>query len=171
MRRFLPPVSILAALLLAGCQPKDPLDWKISASSPDAYNVWIERHHHLLPPDLQHDFNRAFAFLRNDTAIRFGRVDPGKIQNRLCPRLDGRSIRALILEADQVESDALRTRISVTVDDIVRNTKASESLAGRPADLQRFADARAGQEAAIKAMRVRLAEIDAQVRELSPSPR
>ncbi len=170
MPRSLRRVLLLVALALAGCQPKDPLDWKIGAGSPDAYNVWIERHHRLLPPELQHDFDRAFAVLQSDTATRLGTVDPQRVNYRLCPRLDGKTIRAAILESDQLESDALRTRISVTVDDIVRNTKATESLQGRRADLQRFADARAGQEAAIKAMRMRLNEIDAQVRRLSSEP-
>jgi hypothetical protein len=171
MRRLFPLALVFAAFAFAGCQPQDPFDWKISAGSPDAYDVWIERHYHLLPPELQHDFNQAFAFLRSDTATRLGTIDPAPVKNRLCLRLDGKSIRALIMEADELESDALRIRISLTVDDIVRNTNASESLAGKPADLLRLAEARAGQEAAIGAMRGRLAEIDAQVRELSPGRR
>ncbi len=171
MPRLAPRTALLAALLLAGCQPKDPLDWKIGAGSPEAFDTWMDRRHRLLPPDLQQDFDRAFAVVRSDTATHLGTVDPARINAGLSRRLDGKTIRAVILDADDVESDALRTRISLTIDAIVRNARASESLENRPAEAQRFAEARAGQETAIKAMQARLDEVAAQVHRLSSPTR
>lgn len=160
----------LAAAALAGCQPKDPLDLKISASSPGAYNAWIERHHPYLPLEVQEEFDRSFGKLYSDTAVKIGSTNQDKIQNWLCTRLDGQTIRTFILEGYQVEADAIRTRMVVASNQVLRKVQIGDSPALTPDQQKRFAAARDSEMKAIETMRSRLAEIDARVARLSVHP-
>jgi len=167
MPRFLPILFAIAVAALTGCQPKDPLDLKISASSPGAYNAWIERHHPYLPLEVQEEFDRSFGKLYSDTAGKIGSTNQDRIQNWLCTRLDGRTIRTFILEGYQVEADAIRTRMVVASNQVLRNVRTGDSPALTPEQQQRFATARDSEMKAIETMRSRLAEIDARVARLS----
>ena len=171
MHRFLFALLVFAAFAFTGCQPKDPLDVKISASSPSDYNDWVGRHHPTLPLEVQQEFDRAFGKLMVDTGAKLGSTDTNKIQNWLCTRLHGKTIRSVILEGYQVEADSIRIRMVVTSDNIVRLVQSSGAPDLSTDQVQRYTSARTELEKAIETLRSRLSEIDAQVRRMSQGGR
>src|SRR2546423_648274 len=112
MRR--PPLFsfFLAGCCLSGCgEPADPLDRKVEADTPAEYNEWNHRTLPQLPEPLRSEFGHAFE----EIVIVSGRAGTARnledSTDPVCRRLNGRTVRAAILDGYRLESDRLSRRL------------------------------------------------------------
>ena len=105
MNRTLPLV-LFAALCLAGCsRSADPLDWKIQAGDPAALEQWFAQNLHLMPPGLSDEVIISFNNIKADTSLR---GNPNTKEYRVCRRIDGHTVRELVIEGHELANrDAL----------------------------------------------------------------
>jgi len=152
-------------VVLAGCTPHDPLDWKVSAKTPEDFETWRDSHVQLLPDDLREEFTRSFGW--------FAKLSPGSVApssfndttNFICRKLNGRMVRLVILEGYELETRELQARISTRSDNILKNIAMTEGI-NDPAIEQRFDRARRAQAESIETMEKRLRFIETRVNEL-----
>jgi hypothetical protein len=150
-----------------GCSPRDPLDWRISAKTPSHFEEWRDQDLVRLPAREQQEFNRAFTFFASTSPRALDTKDMGATNNPLCRRINGRTIRSVILEGLDLEKRALYARIYTESDNIARNANLTAKMDSE-AISQKVEKARTGQMANIAAMNLRIAEIDERVKQLSP---
>lgn len=154
-------------MLVTGCRPRDPLDWKISAKTPGHFEEWRDDDLVRLPAAEQAEFNRAFTFFSATAPRALDEKDMSATNNPLCRRINGRTIRSVILEGLDLEKRALYSRIYTESDNLVRNAELTAKR-DDPEIERKVEKARTGQMANIAAMKLRLQEIDERVKALSP---
>lgn len=156
---------LVVMLFVAACVPADPLDWKISAKTPRHYNVWYHADLLRLTPELQAEYKRAFNLFAAQTG-GFDEKNLDVATNPLCQRLHGRSIRYVILEAYQLESNALLHKMSTTMDNMMSNVTRGEAVASDTGNA-RFEAVRDRHKTSLELMEARLTAIKRRVAELS----
>lgn len=159
-------VVLLLVLLGASCQPADPLDWKVSANTPEDYNAWNIRTVAKLPPELREEYLRAFNKLAVATP---GGISPRSMTDEhfpLCKRLNGRTVRTIIIDGYAAERQRLLEKIGAETDTMLRNLQRRAKITDPNADA-RYDRVQDAQSASIDAMNRRLEEIDAQVKKFS----
>lgn len=160
LRHFIP----VLCLALLGCIPADPLDWKVSAKTPNHYHEWRDTDFRRLSPEVRGEFDRTFNWFATLTPGG-AKTDKLDQENALTRRLHGRTIRSVVLEGYQLETTALLSRISNTTDNMLRSLQLGER-SGSAFSAQRLDQNREAQTAAIEKMNARLAEIKARVQQL-----
>lgn len=89
------------ALLLTGCTPADPLDWKVRAKTPEQYVEWMEENIPLMDEDLSGHLNYAFATLSATTDtphLVFNQKQYRNPNNAFCMQISGLTVRQIIIE-------------------------------------------------------------------------
>jgi hypothetical protein len=165
--RLVLALLVIAASALAGCTPRDPLDWKISAKTPAHFEEWRDQDLARLPEAQQAEFNRAFSFFSSTAPRALESKDMNATSNPLYRRVNGRTIRSVILEGLDLEKRALYARIYTESDNMVRNAQLTATR-DDPETARKVEKARVGQAANIAAMKLRVQEIDDRVKALSP---
>ncbi len=168
---MIPPRVFLtvAALALAGagCRPTNPLDGKISAPTPAAFEAWEDQELERLGERERREFVHAFDFIASTMPAALAPADANKTGNPLCRRLDGRTIRSVILEGYDLEKRTLYARISNESDHLIQNASRVEKV-DDPKLLARYDRVRDFQKSYVDQMQARLGEIERRVAELTP---
>lgn len=124
-------LGLSLCVLFTGCRPADPLDWKIEAETPEAYNDWIEKEVSLMPKPLADEFNLAAAQLMaltprlhpiKSTADMLSKHDP------FCQQVHRRTVRSVIIDSYQSANQALLNKVSLEQGNALENLKRSSEL-------------------------------------------
>jgi hypothetical protein len=122
------PLVLFAALCLAGCsRSADPLDWKIQATDPAELGKWFDKNLHLMPGPLSDEVIISFHNIKADTA-------PGpmgsssKREYRVCRRLDGHTVRELLIEGHELANRKALAGMTNQSDAVVRLLKDADTL-------------------------------------------
>jgi hypothetical protein len=120
------PLVLFAALCLAGCSRSvDPLDWKISAGDPAELEHWFAKNLHLMPPALSDEVIISFHNLKADTALR---GNPNTKEYRVCGRIDGRTVRELLIEGHELANRKALAGMTNQSEAVVRLLKDADTL-------------------------------------------
>lgn len=158
-----------SVLLVCGCRPADPLDWKIDAKTPNHYNEWHATHFPQLPRELQQEFAHSFRLI---SAIEQGATpkNMNASNNPLCQRLHRQTVRSVILDGYHLEAKALLSRVSNVSDTLLHNIEL-RGKADSPEIDRRFERVQNRQETDLSAMNARLEAIKQRVAILSQPKR
>lgn len=166
MRSFL---SILIAGIflssLTGCNRRgsDPLEWRVRGRTPELLEIWVNESIERMPTELGKEYSAAVVTILNltprpPTQKRDDSSDP------LCRRLDGHSVREIIIEADELEVNELRNRISLEYSNLTRLMQYPNLTAEQTASLERR---QKRTEAFIKGLEEQIARKNARIAELT----
>jgi hypothetical protein len=157
----------LAVFALGGCRPKDPLDWRISASSPADFNDWSDRNTPLLPAETRRELGRAIQFLLGDSGLSNRSSSMASTRNPFCIRIDRQTVRAAILDGYFAEKKFLSNRIVLEVEHIAATEARMDSVRDDSPEMAQFTRSVNFKHALIQNMELRVAEIDARAKVLS----
>jgi CRISPR/Cas system-associated protein endoribonuclease Cas2 len=144
--------AVLFAVAVAGCQPRDPLDMKISAQSPDDFNRWTDTHDSRLPPEAAQEFHRAFARLQQGTLAG----DSQGAAAALCRKLDGRTVRQVIADGYFMANTSIRRSILNELDNVQRNLARAQRPEASAQEVETLQELVKRQEAGIEKLRSQL---------------
>jgi hypothetical protein len=156
----------LVCLMVAGCAPKDPLDWKISADTPDDFNIWCQRKTDRLPQNLIIELNTSFEIISNEVepnraVVHDNGYDP------FCQRVNHHTIRDIIVDAYQIADESLLGEMIRTQDAKINNINRSTSV-GTVAEQDRFKQTIDYQQKRIDELDKELRHNRARIKELEP---
>lgn len=143
MNRTLAWLSI-PFLLLAGCgRHADPLEWKIDATHPATMQEWLDKNLPLMPAKLARELNWSVSNVRM-TLPPARTTEPMEQAYKLCARLNGKTVRAVLLEGNELSHNMLLARAQNLSDSLVTLMNAGEGAteAQRDEQMARAAEAR-----------------------------
>lgn len=123
---------IIAAFVfgVAGCQPADPLDRKVTADTPIAFALWRSRIMEKLSTEQWREFEEVLQEIRF-MIMREGESGSAPVVERaLHKKITGRSLREVMGLGWQAKLDQLK----LERDEIARIIRANETLRTRPGD-------------------------------------
>jgi hypothetical protein len=98
------------SILLCGCAPKDPLDRKVKAGTPAEFARWWDRTREKLPDEQRAEVFKVIRYLQDSTPrLKAMRADDH--YDPLCKKIDGISIRRLLVLGYENSNDNLQSRI------------------------------------------------------------
>jgi hypothetical protein len=129
---------LLLAILVgcvAGCRPRDPLEWRVEGRNGAQLQRWIDETVQRLPEPLNNEFVNAMLAIRDNTH-GWSRPSPDSSMNPLCLRLRDRTVRDVMIEGHQLQIDARTSRIQNDLGQIARmfetfNVEAEEAARAR----------------------------------------
>ncbi|MBS0633700.1 MAG: hypothetical protein JSS11_17460 [Verrucomicrobia bacterium] len=133
--------GFLLCAFFGGCRPADPLDWKIDAETPEAYNDWVEKEVALMPRPLADEFNQAATQLMaltprihpiTSSADMLSKHDP------FCQQVNRRTVRAVIIDSYQSANQALFSKVSLEQGNALATLKRSNELSADDPAQPRF---------------------------------
>lgn len=104
---------------LTGCRSKDPLDWKVEGRNAIRLQEWLLETEAALPRALQQEFAWAFNNLATTTP-NWRDQDPRSTRNPLCLRVQGLTIREILIDGYERSSRSLLSRIGNDQDNVRR---------------------------------------------------
>ena len=144
VQRTLVTFWLAGLVLLAACsRPADPLEWKFDAASPAAMQAWLEQNLPLMPPKLARELRACISNIQI-TLPPPRTTEPLEPANKLCARLDGRTVRAILIEGNELSHQMLLARAKNRSDELVTlmNAGEDETEEQRDAQMARAAEAR-----------------------------
>jgi hypothetical protein len=115
-------------LVLAGCGPsKDPLDWKIDASDPTALQEWFDTKVAQLPDPISREFRACISNIQL-TLPPARTTAPLEKANYLCARLNGKTVRDVLIEGNELSYKMMLARSKTQSDTLLRLISAGEGL-------------------------------------------
>lgn len=163
-------ISLLAVLLLAGCTPRDPLDWKIDGRNANELQGWLDHTIEKMPAPLADEFSVAVVRIR-DTTHGWTKANPEATTNPLCFRLHGRTVRDVLIEGLQLQADDLAARVKNDKANILRLIESDANTTRTPVaearyqrQLERFRHQGELNERAYDALEKRISQLLAQPR-------
>ena len=157
----------LICLVVAGCAPKDQLDWRISADTPDGFNEWCQLKTHRLPPNLIIELNNSFEIILDKVEPNRASIVHDNGFDPFCQRVNHLPIRDVIVDACQIADESLLTEIIRTQDVITANINDSTS-AGTVAEQDRFKRTIDYEQKYIDELNKELQRNRARIKELEP---
>ncbi len=130
--------------LLAGCgRPADPLEWKIGAAHPAAMQEWLDDNIPLMPPKVGRELRACISNIQI-TLPPAKTNSPLEQANKLCARIDGRTVRAILIEGNELSHQMLVARAKNYSDELIAMMNAGEGASEevRDAQMARAAEAR-----------------------------
>ncbi len=128
MKRTLSGLLVIALLLLTGCGPgKDPLDWPVDASSPESLQVWFDSKIPLMPPAMGREFGVCVSNIQL-TLPPARTTEPLEKAHHLCARLNGKTVRDILIEGNELSYQTTLARTRNLSDELVRLIGAGEGL-------------------------------------------
>ena len=110
MARFLALSLSVLVLFLCGCAPKDPLDRKVKASTPEEFAHWWDRTQAKFPDAQRAEIYKLARYLQDSIPrVRSMRADDH--YDPLCKRINGLTVRQLMILAYEESSYNIRTRV------------------------------------------------------------
>jgi hypothetical protein len=126
-RTFLGLLAI-ATLLLAGCGPgKDPLEWKIDASDPTELQAWFDAQIPKMPVAMGREFSICISNIQL-TLPPARTTEPLEKAHHLCARLNGKTVREILIEGNELSYKSILARTKNLSDELVRLIGAGEGL-------------------------------------------
>ena len=144
VKRTLALFWIAALVALAGCsRSKDPLEWKIDAAHPAAMQDWLDTNVPLMPTKLGLELRWSIGNIQITLPPPKTR-EPLEQANKLCARIDGRTVRAVLIEGYELSHNVLLARAKNRSDELVSLLNAGEGATDEQRDDQmaRAANAR-----------------------------
>ncbi len=120
-------LGVFVCLMVAGCAPKDPLDWKIHADTPDDINDWWQRKKDLMPQNLAIELNASFETIFNKLEFQRVSIEPENGFDPFCLRVNHASIRDVIVDAYLIADESLLSKIITTQNELIKNVDLSAS--------------------------------------------
>ena len=121
---------LFACLALAGCtRSADPLDWKIEADDINELQGWFDRNLALMPDDLAREVLLSVNNIRASTHAG-SLADPIAKANHLAHRLNGHTIRSVLIDGNEAGVRMLEARIQNGYDALQSMAKADDNLSG-----------------------------------------
>lgn len=117
--RFAKTIFLFGALTLAGCTPRDPLDWKIDGRNGEELQGWLDNTLPQMPAPLADEFAGAVIRIRDDTH-GWSKANPEATNNPLSLRLHGRKVRDVLVEGLQLQAGDLLSRVKNEKANILR---------------------------------------------------
>ena len=107
LRTFL--CLLLAGLVLAGCerQSADPLEWKLEGDRPDELQAWLDTNTARMTPKLAGELAASV----NNIGAKTHDPDPARKANLLCRKLDGHTVREVLIAGHRISREALLARL------------------------------------------------------------
>jgi hypothetical protein len=159
-------LGVLVASVLGGCRARDPMDWKISASSPNDFNGWSDRNGPLLPTGLRQELARAIQFLQGDSGLSDRGASMENPRNPFCVRIDRKTVRYVILEGYFAEKKFLSNRVMLEIENIAALENRIEALPDDSPATAQLAKSVNFKHQLIQNLEIRLAEIAGRTEEL-----
>ena len=118
----------LTLLLLTGCGPgADPLDWKVDASDPQAMQAWFDSKIPLMPTAMGREFSVCISNIQI-TLPPARTKEPLEKAHHLCARLNGKTVRDILIEGNELSYQMILARTKNQSDELVRLIGAGEGL-------------------------------------------
>jgi hypothetical protein len=163
--RFGHAVLLVAILIaVAGCRPRDPLEWRVEGRNSILLQSWIDETLAELPKPLNEEFAEAMLAIRDNTH-GWSKAPPDSSLNPLCIRLRNHTVRDVLIEGMQLMSDHRVSRIQSDLSQIARlfdahNVETDDTtrarLARRVTNMQRRVDR---DKEVVAALEKRIAEL------------
>lgn len=107
----IPLLCLLSLLLLAsGCAPKNPLDRKVRAGTPEQFFSWWDRTQKKLPENEREEVHEILLFLKQSTP-RLRPMQEKDPNDPLCKRIDGLTLREVLVLGYQDKNHQVRMRL------------------------------------------------------------
>jgi hypothetical protein len=124
VRRQVVALAVFAAALLAGgCTPRDPLDREVEGRTIAELQSWIAQIQREVDPELAQEIDLVFVNLAANTP-RFQKPrnerDLHARGNPLCQRVNGRPLRAVMIDSYEAANTALTLQNSIDTENLVR---------------------------------------------------
>lgn len=127
---------IIALVALAGCgRHPDPLEWKIEAGTPGEMQQWLGANLPLMPPKLAHELRACIANIQITLPPAKTSL-PMEQANKLCARLNGRTVRAVVIEGNELSNNMLVARAKNLSDQLVHLLNIPEGMTEEQQDEQ-----------------------------------
>lgn len=121
------------ALALAGCTPRDALDWKVDGRNASELQVWLDCTIEKMPAPLADEFSVAVVRIR-DTTHGWTKANPQATTNPLCLRLHGRTVRDVLVEGLRLQADDFAARVKNDKTNILRLIESTANAKLTPAE-------------------------------------
>ena len=144
MKRTLALLWIAALGVLAGCgRNPDPLEWKIDAAHPAAMQDWLDTNGALMPAQMARELRWSIGNIQL-TLPPPRTSEPLEQANKLCSRLDGKTVRTVLIEGYELSHNVLVARAKNLSETLVGLLNAGEGTTEEQRDDQmaRAANAR-----------------------------
>lgn len=115
-------ILLVAASILVGCGPKNPLDRTVDASNPGTYLAWWKHERRRLPQGLEAELDDAFRAINNSIVRRYA-VDLNSSNDPFCVKVNGLTLRDVLIDAYLQENEVLLKRISLGTTNLATLTK------------------------------------------------
>jgi len=126
----------LSLVLFAGCQPRDPLDWKISARNHADFDDWANKNMILLPPELAKELKTSIEQIAGNTP-RAAVADAEKAYydntDPVCRQLHHHTVRDVIISGYLVSNTVLLHRVNRELVNISKFTAMLDEAGADPA--------------------------------------
>ncbi len=106
----LPLLWLSLLLLLCGCAPKDPLDRKVKATTPEEFARWWDRTQEKLPDAQRAEVYKLARYLQ-DSIPRTRTMRADDHTDPLCKRINGLTVRQLMVLGYEESSHNTRARL------------------------------------------------------------
>jgi hypothetical protein len=118
-------LSFLACLMVAGCAPKDPLDWKIEADTPADFDDWWQQKKDLLPPSLAIELHATFKIISERVEPRGTPKIPDDGLDPFCQRVNHWRIRDALLDGYMLANESLQSQVLIEQNKVLRYIQLS----------------------------------------------
>lgn len=123
VRRALLHALVIAASLATGCTPRDPLDREVEGRTIAELQLWIAQIQREVDPELAQEIDLVFVNLAANTP-RFRKPqnerDLHARGNALCLRVDGRPLRAVMIDSYEAANTALSLQNNIDAQNLLR---------------------------------------------------
>lgn len=115
-------------VLFAGCtRSVDPLEWKLSGDTPVELQNWLNDNLPLMPRPLAEELAVCVSNIQGLTPGGFSNDLSDKARN-LTRRLDGKTVREVLIEGHEITNRSLLARLQSQADMITRFIERHEEL-------------------------------------------
>jgi len=158
---------LLGLALLAGCsrsdtRSPDPLDWRIGADDAFELQEWFDTNIPLMPEELAQEVTLCLSNLRASNYAG-PNAEPLAKANKLAHRLDGRTIREVLIQGNEATVRLVESQLQREADELMRMINTTD---GTDARAQKYIDR---QRTIIDALKKRLAQAQDHLTELHAS--
>ena len=168
--RTLWPILLAALILntLVGCNRRgaDPLEWRVQGRTPIQLQNWVDETIRRMPPELGKEYTSAVITILNMTR-RPNTQEPDDANDPLCLRLNKRTVREIIIEANNLEINRCRNAVSNEYTNLTRSVEQTSKFDYPAKELEKFEQRKERSQKYIKELEEQIARKIARVAELT----
>ncbi len=122
-------------LILAGCIPSgprdpDPLAWKVEADDGNELQAWFDTNLPLMPEETARELAVCFSNIRS-LSYAGPNASPVAKANHLAHQLNGRTVRDLLIEGNEMGVRTLEREVDANADMLLRMVNATDGTEPR----------------------------------------